>query len=378
MARTDTSSFLQMPLEEVCMQILSSGFAKNCVEFLNRAPQPPLIDSVQAALRVLHDVGAVESHADVDFLTPLGHHLSKLPVDTKLGKMLLIGSLMRCIDPILTITASLSASKSPFAAFTYDAAVAKAKQRVFQDPDSDYITFCNVWAAYSAAAEKSSTEGRRFCQENYLNYIALREIGDSRRQFLELLCNIGFIDRGAVTGKGRIDLEKFRQSRFNSNARNGIVIHAAVAAGLYPNVLRLDQDLSLNHSMWHKNERVHFHKVSVNAAKKRFSTSERWVIFYEKFGTSSNRVSVSTTGFCHPYALLLFGGSVEVKHTERRVVVDDWMDIGLSAQTGVILREIRRKFDRLLQSMIANAASSYEIEMQGTGMVAGVIDLLNN
>ena len=71
------------PLEEVCMQILASSFAKNCNDFLSQAPQPPSDDSVKAAMNVLYNVGAVESQGDkttssLERLTPLGQHLAKL------------------------------------------------------------------------------------------------------------------------------------------------------------------------------------------------------------------------------------------------------------------------------------------------------------
>merc|ERR1712194_410571 len=113
-------------------------------------------------MKVLYDVGAIErigtGMQQSERLTPLGLHLAKLPVDVKLGKMLIFGSLFQCIDPILTIAASLS-SKSPFAAFVGDAAVAKAKQRVFADPGSDFMTFCNVWDSYEAACDMSASAG---------------------------------------------------------------------------------------------------------------------------------------------------------------------------------------------------------------------------
>jgi len=288
----------------------------------------------------------------------------------KLGKMLIFGALFRCIDPILTIAASLS-SKSPFAAFVHDAAVAKAKQRVFADPDSDFMTYCNVWDAY----ETSTIASRRFCQENYLNHIALREIGDARRQFLDLLCGIGFLDRNAVMGNGsRVDPEQLKSCHFNRHAKKTEVVHAVICAGLYPNVLRLEQSPSMNYTMWHKDERIYFHGASVNAAKKRFLSSENWVLFHEKFGTP-NRTSVSTTAFVHPFALLLFGGSVFVKHTERTVIVDNWMSIGMSAQTGVILRELRKKVEIFLQRRIECADNS-EIEQLDSSMIDGIIKIL--
>lgn len=128
------------------------------------------------------------------------------------------------------------------------------------------------------------------------------------------------------------------------------------------------------YSMWHKEERIYFHRASVNSMKKRFSSVENWVVFHEKFGTP-NRTSVSTTAFVHPFALLLFGGSVLVKHTDRMVIVDNWMSIGMSAQTGVILRELRKKVDALLQGMI-ECADSNEIEQLDSSMIDGIISIL--
>ena len=307
------------------------------------------------------------------FIQPnsLTHHsfYFNSPVDVKLGKMLIYGALFCCIDPIVTIAASLS-SKSPFATFANDAAVAKAKQRAFADPDSDFITYVKVWDAYSEAAELSTSAARRFCNENYLNYVALREIGDARRQFLELLSGIGLLDRNT----SRLDSKQLKSSSYNRNAKKVEVVHAVMSAGLYPNIARLEQTPSLNISLWHKNERIYFHRNSVNAAKKRFLSSESWVVFHEKFGTPT-RTSVSTTAFVHPFALLLFGGSVIVKHTERMVTVDEWMNIGMAAQTGCILKELRKKVDLLLQRMIERVDSNEKLN-SSSSMIDGIVNLL--
>lgn len=55
-------------------------------------------------------MGALTSTEDI---TPLGRLLSKLPTDVHLGKFLLVAALFRCLDPALTIAATLNA-KSPF------------------------------------------------------------------------------------------------------------------------------------------------------------------------------------------------------------------------------------------------------------------------
>jgi len=293
------------------------------------------------------------------------HHYS--PVDVKVGKMLIYGALLNCIDPIVTIAACLS-SKSPFAAFANDAAVAKAKQKVFTDPDSDFMTYCNVWDAYSKAAEVSTSEARRFCNDNYLSFVALREISDSRRQFIELLCGIGFLyDVG--NGSRRIDCTQLKKCKHNRNAKKVEVVNAALCSGLYPNIAHLEQSPSLNISIYHGKEQIYFHRNSVHASKKRFSSSENWLVFHETFGTAT-RTSISTTAFVHPIALILFGGSVVVKHTERTVTIDEWMNITMAAQTGCILRELRKKMNLLLQGMIEGSAAN------DSALIDGIVNLL--
>lgn len=46
-------------------------------------------------------------------LTPLGFHLARLPVEPHIGKLILFGALLGCLDPVLTIAAALS-FKDPF------------------------------------------------------------------------------------------------------------------------------------------------------------------------------------------------------------------------------------------------------------------------
>lgn len=282
--------------------------------------------------------------------------------------MLIYGALLNCIDPIVTIAVCLS-SKSPFAAFANDAAVAKAKQKVFTDPDSDFMTYCNVWDAYSKAAEVSTSEARRLCNDNYLSFVALREISEARRQFIELLIGIGFLND---VGNGSRQLEfKLKKCKHNRNAKKVDVVNAVLSAGLYPNIAHLEQSPSpsLNINIYHGKEQIYFHRNSVNGSKKRFSNSENWLVFHEKFGTAT-RTSISTTAFVHPIALILFGGSVVVKHTERTVTIDEWMNITMAAQTGCILRELRNKMNLLLQGMIeGNAAND-------SALIDGIVNLL--
>ncbi len=376
---TSEPELRRVPLEEVCLSILASGLAKSVMDFLSNAPQPPDEDSVKAALTVLEEVGAIKikeqtnlSSKRFEYLTPLGQHLAKLPVDVRLGKMLIFGALFRCLDKVLTIAASLS-SQSPFSTFIADANVAKAKQRAFSDADSDFVTYCNVWESYRNAAAKSTSTARKFCQANYLNSNSLREIGDARWQFLDLLCSIGFVDRKTIAGNNRIHSETFQKSTYNENSNNVDLLHAVICAGLYPHIAQLKPTIGSGDCvLYHRNERLYFHNSSVNSRKKLYK--DGWVVFHEKFGTP-NRVSVATTCFVHPFALLLLAGSVVVKHTERLVIVDGWIEINMAAQLGVITKELRKSADALLVKMIDKEAVS-ETETMGVALVQGIVNLL--
>jgi HrpA-like RNA helicase len=79
----------RIPLEEVCLHVLSSGNDRNCREFLAMTPQPPSDDAILAALNRLRAIGAVSTDNGVnhEVLTPLGRMLSKMPLDPRLGKM---------------------------------------------------------------------------------------------------------------------------------------------------------------------------------------------------------------------------------------------------------------------------------------------------
>ena len=72
--------------------------------------EPPTKESISSAIKRLQDVGAFDSEY---ILTPLGHHLAALPVNIRIGKLILFGVIFCCLDSALTIAACLS-HKNPF------------------------------------------------------------------------------------------------------------------------------------------------------------------------------------------------------------------------------------------------------------------------
>lgn len=109
------------------IKIMKVKLGSSIEDVLSRALDPPSSVNIQRAVSALVEVDLL-IHLDTSYLisifkvraltaseeiTPMGRLLSKLPTDVHLGKFLLTAALFRCLDPALTIAASLN-SKSPF------------------------------------------------------------------------------------------------------------------------------------------------------------------------------------------------------------------------------------------------------------------------
>jgi len=330
----------RVPLEEVCLAILAGNLSRNCTEFLMQAPQPPPLDSINMAVKLLKEVGAINIFDGQESLTAMGKHIAKLPVHVRLAKMLILGSIFKCLDPILTIVSALTC-KTPFVTNTVDSsAKTTAAHKKFRHKFSDFLSYTTLWEAFQKNIKVSNDHGRSFCRKNYINWMVMMEIWDLRRQNLELLYQIGFIDK--------ISEKEVSESAFNQNGPNDAVVHSVICAGLFPNVAWAEQEnVSGSIALWHNKERLFFHPSSVNYGKK--SLPSEWMIFHEKFATG--RTTVSATSPILPAGILLFGGEAVIKHVDRKVIINDWIEMEMAAQTAVSCRDLRRKLDDMLLSL---------------------------
>lgn len=371
----------RVPLEEICLNILAGKLSNNCTEFLNQAPQAPSETSVAHALIVLDEVGAIEDckviankqidEPRLERLTPLGYHLAKLPVDVRLGKMLIFGTLFKCLDKVLTIAASLS-TKSPFSSKSFDQSSQQMESvhKTFAHPTSDFLTLCTVWYQYCAERKQSYSSARKFCSKNFLNYTALVEIGDMRIHFLELLSQIGFIP----PKRGKWHDFNLNSSQYDIHSNNDDIVNAVICAGLYPNIAQaVKSRVGDPPVLWHKNEQLYFHSSSINHHK--VDLESEWVIFHEKFAT--RKVFVTATSLIKPFGLLLFAKSIKVIHTERKVVIDDWIELNIAAQIGVMFRELQKKVTNMLKDMITNINKN-DYSKDRNSLIEGIVKLLSS
>lgn len=128
----------RVPLEQLVLhtKTLPNFANQNVIEVLGETLEPPTEENIMGAIRRLQDVGALD---DSQQLTPLGHHLSALPVDVRIGKLIIFGAIFQCLDSTLTIAACLS-HKSPFVSPFNKRTEAESRKREFAICNSDHLT----------------------------------------------------------------------------------------------------------------------------------------------------------------------------------------------------------------------------------------------
>jgi ATP-dependent RNA helicase DHX57 len=202
----------RVPLEQLCLRIKILGYGDSIQTVLNKLVEPPDPKAVRASIGSLIELQALTSHKTGEDLTALGHHLAKLPVDARIGKMLIYGAMFQCLDPVLTIAAALS-YRSPFVAPLDKRKMADEAKMSFKTADSDHLT---IWTAYREWNEQPSRNDKGdFCRKYFLSYKSMETLAQMKRQFVELLSDAAFVPSGLHAR--RVEAA----GRPNSRERNG-------------------------------------------------------------------------------------------------------------------------------------------------------------
>ncbi|GAA4441940.1 ATP-dependent RNA helicase HrpA [Phytohabitans houttuyneae] len=136
--------------------------------------EPPDRRNIKDGVDLLHELGAL----DGERLTKLGRRLAQLPVDPRLGRMVLEAERNGCVHEVLVITAALSI-QDPRERPTDHQQAADEKHARFVDKESDFLAYLNLWK-YVEEQQKalSSSQFRRLCRNEFLNYLRVREWQD--------------------------------------------------------------------------------------------------------------------------------------------------------------------------------------------------------
>ncbi|KAK9278678.1 hypothetical protein L1049_028252 [Liquidambar formosana] len=277
---------LRTPLQSLCLQIKSLQLG-SISEFLSSALQPPEHLSVQNAIEYLKIIGALDENEN---LTVLGRHLSMLPVEPKLGKMLIFGAIFKCLDPIMTVVAGLSARDPFLMPFDKKDLAESAKSQFSAREYSDHLALVRAFEGWKDAERQQS--GYEYCWRNFLSAQTLKAIDSLRKQFFFLLKDTGLIECNTET--------------CNKWSHDENLIRAIICAGLFPgicSVVNKEKSISLKTM---EDGQVLLYSNSVNAREPKIPYP--WLVFNEKVKVNSVFLRDSTA--VSDSVLLLFGGNI--------------------------------------------------------------------
>lgn len=372
MARFPVPEILRTPLESLFLQVKAMDEDTDVKAFLSRALDPPKIDAIDAAWTTLLDLGAVESEKHSAHLTALGRHMSMLPVDVRLAKMLVLATIFRCLDPILTVAALLS-SKPLFTSPLDRREEARKARESFARARSDLLTDAR---AYAAVAGLKRSEARSFCETNFISQSAVRDISSLRGDFVSALAQIGFI------GSRASDIDAA-----SVNAGNDALVKAILVGGLYPRVARIALPEAQFERLQqgaiqkeHEAREVKFFdaqgRVFLHPSSVLFNESgwrKGYLAYFAKAETS--KVFLRDATDVPLYALLLFGGPVTVNHWAGGLMLGKDGAVKLRANTriGVLCAQLRRLLDAQLAEAVDSPHGAADVKEDVVGAMMALL-----
>ena len=228
--------------------------------------------------QVLTELGAVDEKGE---LTNVGKELAKIPVDPKVGRLLLAGRDYGCISEILIIASSLSVQDPRERPFDARDAAARAHE-YFNDESSDFLSFLNLWDFFTDAfrQKKSKRLLMEVCQKHFLSLVRLREWRELHAQLVDIASELGLIQRDQVRHAvaqqcGQMTQEKRKQ--LNEALYENL--HKALLAGLVGNLGTKNHE---NHE-YQGTRGVNFHVFPGSGLR---NTKPKWLVAAELVETT--------------------------------------------------------------------------------------------
>ena len=150
--------------------------------------EPPDSRQISDGFRLLFELQAVDEQRRI---TELGRQLAKLPLDPRLGRMLLAARREGCLREVLVVAAAL-AVQDPRERPLEKQQAADEKHRRFRDEHSDFLALIKLWEYYHEQARQlSKNQLRNRCQAEFLSFVRLREWHDLHHELLGLTTEMG-------------------------------------------------------------------------------------------------------------------------------------------------------------------------------------------
>ncbi|PAV48860.1 ATP-dependent RNA helicase HrpA [Pseudomonas sp. HAR-UPW-AIA-41] len=218
--------------------------------------EPPDGKAISDGFTLLQELSAVNREGQ---LTPLGRQLARLPIDPRLGRMVLEAAKLGSLDEILIVASALSVQDPRERPMDRQQAADQAHAQ-WKDVDSDFAALINLWRGFEKKRQElGSNPLRSWCKKNFLNYMRLREWRDAHRQLVLIARELQLAAAKAPDKRERqpapqpvkptndtkvnvIAREQAEASEAVQRAKNYAAVHKAILSGLLSQIGQKTED----------------------------------------------------------------------------------------------------------------------------------------
>lgn len=355
---SQTPAILQGDLQDTCLRAkVFAGKKESIWSFLKDTLEPPNQDDVDANVDALKQLQALN---EKEKITPLGGILSQLSLSSQFGKLLILGVIFRCLDPLITL--ACLGSKSFFLRTT-DPVMKKLVRgstvEFAEGTASDHLARLNAYKAVRQVhIEKGYFAAREYA---FSNHIWFREYEIVRREISQVFDQMKYaniiehwhplFDKG-VGGEN-----------FNVNSDHTPLIKALLLHCLFP---RLAGSKSISRTfVTNFEDRAMIHPSSVVNLGREYTRS--LVVYSEKVETTSPIPFLMDNTLVSPLMASLFGG--RLIWDTKELSMDSWLDLTINpdrtlSQPDEVARnliEMQKALNVALTQALHSIADGYQV-----------------
>ncbi|XP_046413575.1 dosage compensation regulator isoform X3 [Neodiprion virginianus] len=324
-----TPEMFRTPLHELALSIKLLRLG-SIGQFLSKAIEPPPLDAVIEAEVMLREMKCLDAN---DELTPLGKILARLPIEPRLGKMMILGCIFRIGDALSTMAANSTTFPEVYN-MGPDMRRLSYQQKWFAGARySDHVAMLHAFQAWEEARGGGEYAEQAFCDSKNLSLPTLRVTWEAKNQLQALLQSTGFPE------------ETLCPTPLNYQAGSDVrldTITALLCMGLYPNVCFHKEKRKV---LTMESKSALIHKTSVNCSNFEQNFPFPFFVFGEKIRTRA--VSCKQMTMVSPIHLLLFG-SRRVEYVDGVVRLDNWINLEMKPETAAAIVALRPALESLV------------------------------
>ncbi|CAG7838037.1 unnamed protein product [Allacma fusca] len=349
------------PLHEVALTIklLKLG---GIGHFLSKAPEPPPIDAVIEAEVLLTELKCLDINKQ---LTPLGKILAKLPLDPRLGKMIVLGAIFSCAESLAIIAAQSSSLSEIFNLGLQNKRLSGPQRGFGANRHSDHFAILNAYQQWNMIRNRSGEQGEiELCQQRMLSLPALRMTSEAKNQLLQVLNVCGFPE----------ELLLPYTLRFYDDCPPLDIVAGLLCVGLYPNICYHRDKRKV---LTTESKAALIHKASINCNNRMESKFPfPFFIYGEKIRTRA--IACKSMTMITPLHMLLFGAKrVDIIYNgnESMVRLDNWILLKMDPVDAAAIVALRPAIEDLVTRATENPEAFFPLNEGDAKLVSVVTHL---